>query len=187
LLKVPIPIYLTVVSYLSLIWWAVLRVFMAMGISLGGSAMTGFGTEGSPVISRVSTTNIPTDKTVQMQSDNALFYTFLGPDGKFIGQIATPNGVPGPFVAAGGLISIPYPTTATVYVYDLDTLKLLGSQDIQLFGGDVFKVRVAYKEWEPIANGFVSVLLNGTQNIVRGEEYQGLPYTDEDVIPRGSY
>ena len=144
------------------------------------------GNQGSPLFQRVSTDNNPTHKTVEIQSNDALIFNFAGPDGSFIGQVASPNGA-GPYAASGSLISIPYPTTVVVTVLDKTTQVQLGSATIQLFGADVFICRIAYREYIPIANGYVSVLLNGQRTIVRGEDYGNLPYDNDDVIPRGSY
>jgi len=148
------------------------------------ASITGFGTEGVPSFQLISTTNISTNKTIQIQSDDALVFNFNAADGTFIGQIASPDGA-GPYVASGSLIPVPYPTTVTVTVLDKSTQVQLGMTTLQLFGGDVFKCRVSYKEYVPIANGYVAVLLNGQQTIVRGQIYGDLPYDNDDVIPRG--
>lgn len=165
---------------------------MALGIGLGGAG-TAFGKEGVPMINRVSTTNIPTDKTITFKSTDTLLYNIFNSEGNFMGQIAPPLSPPatgrGPLTAVGHIIpSFPYPTQAVVYVYDATTLMSLGSQQVQLFGGDVFIVRITYHEYIPIANGYVSVQINGgTGSIIPGSSYLEAEKDNEDLIPRGSY
>jgi hypothetical protein len=161
-------------------------------LGLGGAG-TAFGKEGVPMINRVSTTNNPTDKSLSFQSKDTLLYNVLSPDGEFMGQFAPPLSPPatgqGPLTATGHIIpSFPYPTYAVVYVYDATTLVSLGSQQVQLFGGDVFIVRITYHEYIPIASGYVSVQINGgTGSIIPGSSYQQMQKDNEDLIPRGSY
>ena len=74
---------------------------------------------------------------------------------------------------------------AYIEVYDKTTFQFLGGSDVMLTGGDVFKVRITYRTYVPIANGYIGVMLNGNRQIVRGEDYQRLA-ENNDVIPRGS-
>jgi hypothetical protein len=146
--------------------------------------MAAFGTEGTPVFQLMSSTNIPTNKLLQIQSNVALVFKVVSLQGTFINLLASPDGA-GPYTASG-TINIPYPTVVNVDVFDKSTFQWLGMGTITLNGGDVFKCRLTYIENIPIANGYMSVLLNGERMIVRGEDYQSLPYENDDVIPRGS-
>jgi hypothetical protein len=149
-------------------------------------SINAFGTEGVPSFQFMSTNNDPTDKNLTFNSDDALFFKVTDMQNNFIGQFASPNGS-GPYQATGGIFpNTPYPTIANVDVYDKATFKYLGQGQINLNGGDVYKVRVTYKEYVPIANGFVSVMMNGERMIVPGQSYGRLPYDNDDVIPRGS-
>ena len=143
-----------------------------------------FGGSGVPQFQKLSSSNTATDKSIHIQSDAALFFS-VSIEGGFAGQVVSPDGFGNPYTANGFLIPNPYPTMAYIEVYDKTTFQFLGGSDVMLTGGDVFKIRITYRTYVPIANGYIGVMLNGNRQIVRGEDYQRLA-ENNDVIPRGS-
>jgi hypothetical protein len=140
--------------------------------------------QGSPVFYRVSTDKDPSHKTLQIQSDAMLTYAFNTQQGVLIGVSQAPDGI-SPHVATWSF-GIPYPAFIIVDVFDSATGVPMGESQLQLFGQDVFKVRVAYPSNTPAANGWIDAMVNGHRQSVYGGDYMQTANQNEDVWTRGS-
>jgi hypothetical protein len=146
---------------------------------------TAFGTQQVPVFYRVSTQNNPAIKTIQIQSDYPLIYAFSSQNGGPLGVSQAPSGV-SPLIATWTFGNIPYPTTVDVTVYDAASHIELTSTSLDLFGGDVYKVRITYTENIPAANGYIQVMIDGNRTMVLGTDYIQQEFYNSDVWPRGT-
>lgn len=155
-------------------------MFMALG--------SGFGTQEVPVFWRVSTDNNPAHKTLQIQSDTSLLFSFSTDDNGFMGQAQAPDGVFSPFIATM-TFDIPYPAHVHVTVLDTASHETLGETDLDLFGLDVFKCRVTYPSTvatDPGSHGYIDAMVDGQRMTVYGQDYIGLDFSHDDVWTRGS-
>ena len=151
---------------------------MALG---SGSA---FGQQQVPVFYRVSTDKDPSHKTLTIQADSALVYTFRQ-DNTVLGVAQAPTGVFSPFIATW-TFSIPFPATIDVEVKDAAGWETLGNSTIQLFGADVYKVRITYSENIPAAHGYIDAMVNGFRQTVPADQYMYQDFYNDDCWTRGS-
>ena len=149
---------------------------------------SGFGTQEVPVFWRISTDKNPNHKTLQIQSDTSLLFSFSTDDNGMLGQTQAPDGVFSPFIATI-TFDIPYPVTVNVDVLDTASHELLGSTTLELFGLDVFKARVTYPSTiatNPGSHGYIDAMINGNRQTVFGQDYIQQEFYNEDVWTRGS-
>lgn len=139
---------------------------------------------GSPVFFRVSTDLNPAHKTLQIQSNAMLTYTFSTQQGVLVGVSQAPDGI-SPHIATW-YFQLPYPAYIIVDVSDSATGVTLGQSQIQLTGLDVFKVNVAYPTKSPASSGWIDARVNGARQTVYGSDYVSLFNTEEEVYTRGS-
>lgn len=148
-------------------------------------AITGFGTEGTPVFYRVSTDKDPTHKYISVQSDYPLVYVYSNNAQGYLGVSQAPSGT-SPLVATWTFSSLTYPNTVNVEVHDAASYEILGNCTIQLFGADVFKVRITYASNNPASHGYIDALIDGNRMTIYGQDYIAQDFSHDDVTTRGS-
>jgi len=127
----------------------------------------------------------PAHKTLQIQSDTAVVYVFHDENSGPLGEAQAPDGTWSPFVATI-TFDIPYPATVEVNVLDAASHQSLGTGQLELFGLDVFKMRVTYTSNNPASHGYIDAMINGNRQTVYGQNYIQQEFYNEDVWTRGS-
>jgi len=145
--------------------------------------------EGKPAFWRISTTNDPTNKNIEIQTDYSFVFIYETFQGVALGVSQAPTGTWSPLKADWLLPDISYPTTINVTVLDGASHQSYGTFPLQLLGGDVYAMKMTYPSTEsnnPAGHGYIDAMVNGQRMTVYGESYMGLDYENEDVWTRGS-
>jgi len=145
-----------------------------------------FGTTEAPMFYRVSTDKNPAHKTIQIQSDTAVVYVFSTLEDAPLGAAYTPDNVFSPFIVTWDFPQLPYPATIEVNVLDAASHQSLGTTNLQLFGLDVFKMRVTYSSNNPASHGYIDAMINGNRQTVFGQDYIQQDFYNDDCWTRGS-
>jgi hypothetical protein len=145
--------------------------------------------QGKPAFWRISTTNDPNDKTIQIQTDYPFVFVYTSNTGAPLGVSQAPTGVWSPLIATWTFPQIPYPTSINVEILDGGSHQSYGSEVLSVFGGDVFRMRITYPSTEsnnPAGHGYIDAMVDGQRMTIYGENYLQQEFYHDDVWTRGS-
>jgi len=145
--------------------------------------------QGKPAFWRISTTNDPTNKTIEIRSDYPFVYVYQTLQGQPLGVSQAPTGTWSPLIATWTFPPIPYPNSINVEVLDGASHQSYGSFVLAVYGGDVYAMKMTYPSTEsnnPAGYGYIDAMVNGCRMTVYAENYMGLDFENDDVWTRGS-